>query len=76
MNTSVREMEERDIKLVVDYFVNAEPDFLKGMGADKSKLPNRDEWITKLIGELNKPIKEKEFYYIIWQIKAEPMKEK
>jgi len=65
-------MEERDIKSVVDYFVNADPDFLKGIGADKNKLPNRTEWITKLIGELNKPIKEKEFYYLIWQIKGEP----
>jgi len=72
MNTSVREMKESDIKFVVDYFVNADPDFLKGMGADKNKLPNRTEWITKLKVELNKPIKEKEFYYIIWQIEGEP----
>lgn len=72
MNASVREMKESDVKLVVDYFFNANPDYLKGMGADINKLPNRTEWIAKVVGELNKPIKEKELYYIIWQIDGEP----
>ena len=69
MSSSVREMKESDIKFVVDYFVDADPEYLRGMGADKNKLPNRTDWITKLKEDLNKPIKEKEFYYIIWQIK-------
>ena len=69
---TVREMKESDVKLVVDYFVNADSDFLKGMGADKSKLPDRTEWIAKIKGELNKPIKEKKLYYIIWQIEGQP----
>jgi len=72
MSSSVREMKESDIKYIVDYFVDADPGYLKSMGADKDKLPNRTEWIAKLKGELNKPIKEKEFYYIIWQIEGEP----
>ena len=65
-------MKESDINLVVDYFINAEPGFLKGMGADKNKLPERSEWITKLTEDLYEPIKEKQFYYVIWQIEDEP----
>lgn len=66
MNLSVREMKKSDLELIVDYFVNAETEFLKAMGTDKSKLPTRTEWINKLDAEFEKPNKEKEFYYIIW----------
>jgi len=40
MNISVRAMKRSDIVLIVDYFINADSEFLKGMGAEKSKLPN------------------------------------
>ena len=53
MNTSIRDMKASDADLVVDYFANADPDYLKGMGADKSKLPDRTEWIEKIIAEIN-----------------------
>ena len=73
MNLSVREMEKSDIELIVDYFINADSEFLKAMGADKNKLPNRTEWIKKLIKEFEKPNELKEFYYIIWLIDEHPI---
>lgn len=73
MQLSVRELELIDIEKIVDYFVKSDADFLKGMGADKSKLPIRKEWISKLKSEFKKPNKEKEFYYIIWMINNEPI---
>lgn len=66
MQITVREIEPNDIEKVVDYFVNADSGFLKEMGADKSKLPKREEWIKKLKSELEKKPSEKEFYYVIW----------
>ncbi|MBC2845427.1 GNAT family N-acetyltransferase [Winogradskyella flava] len=66
MKLNVREIQENDIEKIVNYFVNADAEFLKGMGADKSKLPKRENWIKKLESELKKPYKTKEFYYIIW----------
>jgi RimJ/RimL family protein N-acetyltransferase len=72
MNATVREMKESDVQYVVDYFVNADPAYLKGMGADKNKLPGRVEWIAKVVEELNKPFKVKELYYIIWEIDGKP----
>lgn len=68
MDLSVREMEKSDIELIVDYFIDADVAFLKGMGANKSKLPKRNDWIDKLNREFEKPNEEKEFYYIIWLI--------
>lgn len=68
MKLSVRELQLADIENIVDYFFNASADFLKGMGADKSKLPVKKEWMAKLKLELQKPYQQKEFYYIIWLI--------
>ncbi len=66
MKISVREMNIHDIELVVDYFVNADADYLRGMGADKDKLPSKTVWIENLKNELEKPIPDKEYYYLIW----------
>lgn len=66
MNISVREMLETDIESIVDYFIDADEEYLRGMGAEKSKLPQRDAWISLLEKELIKGIEEKEFYYILW----------
>ncbi len=66
MKLNVREIRPNDIDKIVDYFVDADAEFLKGMGADKSKLPKREEWIEKLESESKKTYQDKEFYYIIW----------
>lgn len=73
MQLTVREIEPTDIEKVVDYFVNADPAFLRGMGADKTKFPSREEWIEKLASELQKAPEEKEFYYIIWLVDDQPI---
>ena len=66
MKLSIREMEQGDIPKIVSYFVDADSDFLRGMGADISKLPTRQEWIDKLHGEMNKSYELKEYYYVVW----------
>ena len=73
MNCSVREMVENDIELVVDYFINSSAEFLKGMGADKSKLPKRNVWINNIKAELDKPYKDKNLYYMIWLLDGQPV---
>jgi len=65
-------MQTDDMSKIVDYFVNADAEFLKGMGADKSKFPERTAWINSLHGEYEKSYDEKEFYYIIWLIDDRP----
>jgi len=70
---SIREMQSDEIELMVDYFVNSDSKFLQGMGVDKDKLPSRENWITKLKSDFEKPIEEKEFYYIIWGIDGKPI---
>ncbi len=66
-------MQTKDIELIVDYFVKANSNFLKGMGVDKNKLPSRKDWINTLEPDLEKPLKEKEFFYIIWELDGNPI---
>lgn len=73
MKLSVREIQADDVEKIVDYFLQADAEFLKGMGADKSKLPQREEWIKKLEFEFEKSFENKEFYYIIWLIDKQPV---
>ncbi len=48
MKLTVREMQLNDIEKIVNYFVLADTEFLNGMGADKSKLPDKGEWLYPL----------------------------
>lgn len=41
LKISVREIKETDIKSIPQYFLDAGPDFLKQLGADENKLPNK-----------------------------------
>lgn len=73
MTLSVREMINADIENVVSYFVNADEAFLSGMGADKSKLPQKESWIINLEAEVAKPYNEKSYFYIIWCLDDQPI---
>jgi len=68
MKLSIREITQNDIENIVNYFINSDVEFLKGMGADKSKLPEKNVWIKKLKTELKKPFQQMKFYYIVWLI--------
>lgn len=68
MNLTVREWQPHDIENIVDYFYKAEVNYIRGMGADKSKLPAREIWVGELDLEHEKLFQEKGNYYIIWEI--------
>ena len=44
MKISVREFKKEDIELIIDYFINSNANYLKGMGAIKSKFPTRKKF--------------------------------
>lgn len=47
---SVREMIEDDIDLITQYFLTADSTFLKNMGVDIKKVPQKEEW-RKILSE-------------------------
>ncbi len=65
---SVRELQERDIPSIAAYWLQATPEFLKGMGADPAKLPDEESWHQMLRQQVNTPYQDKQSYCTIWEI--------
>jgi RimJ/RimL family protein N-acetyltransferase len=63
---SVREISETDVDLLCDYWLNSDSAFLKSMGADKSKLPDRFSFFEMLKSQIGAAYADKKSYCIIW----------
>ena len=70
---SVREIKESDIPIIIDYWFNAEPCFLTGMGGDLNKIPAKEKWYPMLLEQIQLPYKEKKSYAIIWELDGKPI---
>ena len=62
----VRPLTKEEIHLIISYFHSATPDFLRGMGADPNKLPNKTEWTQTIEKEIDLPLEEKKLFYLFW----------
>lgn len=51
---------------MVDYFLSAEDTFLRGMGVDRSKLPSREDWVSAVLRDHDRPNDQKERAYLAW----------
>jgi len=65
---SVREIQQEDIELIINYWLNADKTFLKNMGVDLSKMPTKESWVNMLSQQLGQSYHEKKSYCIIWQV--------
>jgi RimJ/RimL family protein N-acetyltransferase len=70
---SVRELQKDDIEYIVQYWLNAEDDFLLEMGVDLAKLPTEAELSTMLLQQLKQSHTKKQSYCIIWKIDSKPV---
>lgn len=68
---SVREIQKKDIPLIVKYWTEADPEYLKGMGADPSKLPAAEAFQNMLAQQLDQSYEEKQSYCLIWELENE-----
>ena len=68
----VRPIEKKDIPQLVDYWMNASPDYLVGMGVDLDKMPDRASLTKMLEKQIELDIQEKLSYALIWDIDGEP----
>jgi RimJ/RimL family protein N-acetyltransferase len=64
---SVRELHEDDVDLIANYWSEADPDYLTGLGVDLNKLPSRDDFLEILTDQLKLPLKLRQSYCTIWQ---------
>lgn len=70
---SVRELQPSDIPLIANYWLNADPEFLKGMGVALERMPSREQWLTMLPEQLGQSYADKKSYAIIWEIEGVPV---
>ena len=70
---SVRQLEINDHEKIVDYFLNADKDFLINLGVDLTKLPARQEWLDILSSNFTLSPEQKKFFYIIWLLDNKPV---
>jgi len=66
-------MEKEDVDLIISYFLQADADFLQDMGVDSKKLPHRETWQKLLFEDLARPIRRKNFFYLIWELDGSPI---
>jgi RimJ/RimL family protein N-acetyltransferase len=55
-----------DYARMIDYFLGAEPDFLRGMGVDPARLPQRAIWLESAMGDHGLPDGERQRSYLAW----------
>lgn len=70
---SVRHLEIGDHENIVDYFLNADKDFLINLGVDISRLPAKQEWLNILGSNFELGLEQKKFFYIIWLLDSKPV---
>jgi len=64
----IKLLDRADIPSVLDYWMNASPSYLAGMGADYSKMPSAEAFEAMLIDQLDTPLQEKKGLATIWLI--------
>jgi RimJ/RimL family protein N-acetyltransferase len=51
---------------MLEYFLSADESFLRGMGVDPNKLPERGAWLERLLPDLTRPDEQKQTFYLGW----------
>ena len=62
-----------DYERMVDYFLGADPAFLRSMGVDSARLPTRDAWLDSALGDHERPVAERERCYLAWIHGGDPI---
>src|SRR5260370_25077795 len=55
-----------EYELMLDYFYKADDLFLREMGVDRLKLPERDKWLDALLADHEKSDSERDRFYLVW----------
>jgi RimJ/RimL family protein N-acetyltransferase len=69
---SVRALEVQDIPLIANYWLEANPAYLRSLGADPEKIPDQDSWTAMLSEQLRQPVEQKGSYCVIWLVDGQP----
>ena len=51
---------------MIDYFLDADDAYLRGMAVDRSRLPSREQWLRDVVLDQNRPDDCKQRLYVGW----------
>ncbi|MCI4671405.1 MAG: GNAT family N-acetyltransferase [Bacteroidia bacterium] len=66
MEYGVREIEERDIRSICNYWLNNDPVYLRNLGVDLDKLPSQEGLESMLKAQMSTAFERKRSYALIW----------
>lgn len=55
-----------EYEAMIDYFLNADDAFLRGMGVDRLRLPARETWLQNVLQDHEQPDERKDRLYLAW----------
>lgn len=70
---SIRELQTEDIPLLAGYWFTAGPEFLKGMGVDVKKMPDKAGFVQMLQEQLETPLAQRRSFALIWLADNQPI---
>ena len=73
MNPIARPMRPAEASLIIDYFHNASPEFLHGLGVDPAKLPAREQWRAHYDREFSLPVEQRKSFLVLWELADAPI---
>jgi len=73
MKQSTRELRINDINSIINYFLQADHRYLKGMGVESSKLLPAAEWRKIILEDEKRSREQKIFYFVIWEVDNTPV---
>ena len=59
--------------LIIEYFHNATPEFLHGLGVDPTKLPSREIWRAHYDRDFALPVEQRRSFLVLWTLDAAPI---
>lgn len=61
---TIRPLTGNELEKVVDYFLCLSPEDDERMGTDRENLPSRQQWVQMLVEDAQRPLQERQFYYL------------
>jgi RimJ/RimL family protein N-acetyltransferase len=73
MTRAIRPLKLDEAHLVINYFLKADHQFLNSLGVDPEKLPAYDEWHRVFEQDFGRPLENRRFFYVLWEIDGQPV---
>jgi RimJ/RimL family protein N-acetyltransferase len=70
---SVREMRLDDVDLRIDYFLGADPEFLRWMGVNPALLPGRAQWRQQYAADYARPREHRRLFGLVLELDGAPV---